>query len=183
MFNLQGSEIIVILLLALVVLGPEKLPGAIRRFTKTYAELKKMGTSFQDEVKSAFDEPMREVRETADLVKQQVDIDALEAEAEADTAAGDQSRSPHPEVEGSPGAAAAASTSLAGPDPADLPAAMPPPVAGTGRPGPNAIPAPPNVPAPPPPFSASHGSKPVSEAASEAAPPDPVALDGEESPS
>jgi sec-independent protein translocase protein TatB len=29
-FNMSGSEIVVILLLALIVLGPEKLPEAIR---------------------------------------------------------------------------------------------------------------------------------------------------------
>ena len=49
-FNLSGSEIVVILLLALVVLGPEKLPDALRRAGRTYAELKKMGNSFQTEV-------------------------------------------------------------------------------------------------------------------------------------
>lgn len=69
MFNLSGSEIIVILLLALVVLGPEKLPDALRRAGKTYAELKKVGSSFQDEMKQAMDEPMREMRETADLLR------------------------------------------------------------------------------------------------------------------
>ncbi len=56
MFNLQGSEIIVILLLALVVLGPEKLPEAVRKFTQTYSELKKMSSGFQSELKSALDE-------------------------------------------------------------------------------------------------------------------------------
>lgn len=84
MFNLQGSEIIVILLLALVVLGPEKLPGAIRRFTRTYAELKKMSTGFQTELKSALDEPMKEMRETADLLKETADPNRLIAEAEAE---------------------------------------------------------------------------------------------------
>lgn len=73
MFNLQGSEIIFILLLALVVLGPEKLPSAIRRFTQTYNELRKMGTSFQTELRSSLDEPMREMRETADLIRQNAD--------------------------------------------------------------------------------------------------------------
>ncbi|MGZ0193761.1 MAG: twin-arginine translocase TatA/TatE family subunit, partial [Acidimicrobiales bacterium] len=52
MFNLQGSEIVVILLLALVILGPEKLPDAIRKFAQTYGELKKMGTGFQSEFRS-----------------------------------------------------------------------------------------------------------------------------------
>ena len=74
MFNLSGSEIIVILLLALVVLGPEKLPDALRRAGRTYAELKKMGNSFQSEMKSVLDEPMREMRETADLLKKSVDF-------------------------------------------------------------------------------------------------------------
>jgi sec-independent protein translocase protein TatB len=81
-FNLQGSEIIVILLLALVVLGPEKLPDAIRKFSQTYGEIKKMGTGFQSELKSALDEPMREMRETADLVKRSADPARIAEEAE-----------------------------------------------------------------------------------------------------
>ena len=84
MFNLQGSEIIVILLLALVVLGPEKLPDAVRKFTQTYSELKKMSTGFQSELKSALDEPMREMRETAKLVRDAADPNAIMAEAEAE---------------------------------------------------------------------------------------------------
>jgi sec-independent protein translocase protein TatB len=73
-FNLSGSEIVVILLLALVVLGPEKLPDALKRAGRTYAELKKMGNSFQEEVKSALDEPMKEMRETADLLRKAADF-------------------------------------------------------------------------------------------------------------
>jgi sec-independent protein translocase protein TatB len=82
-FNLQGSEIIVILLLALVVLGPEKLPDAVRRFMKTYNELRKMGQGFQSELKSALDEPMRELRDTANLIKEQADPTRLFEEASA----------------------------------------------------------------------------------------------------
>ncbi len=84
MFNLQGSEIVVILLLALVVLGPEKLPDAVRKFTQTYAELKKMSSGFQSELKSALDEPMREMRETANLVRNAADPSKIIAEAEAE---------------------------------------------------------------------------------------------------
>ena len=69
MFNLSGSEIVVILLLALVILGPEKLPDFLRRAGRTYAELKRMGNSFQTEMKSVLDEPMKEMRETADLLQ------------------------------------------------------------------------------------------------------------------
>ena len=81
MFNLSGSEIVFLLLLALIVLGPEKLPEAVRKFGKTYAEFKKMTTGFQTELKSALDEPMREMRETAEAIKQAASFD-LDAEPE-----------------------------------------------------------------------------------------------------
>lgn len=72
MFNLSGSEIVVIILLALIVLGPEKLPEAIRRFGRVYGELKRMSSGFQNEFRNAFDEPIRELRETAQLTKDAV---------------------------------------------------------------------------------------------------------------
>jgi sec-independent protein translocase protein TatB len=83
-FNLQGSEIIVILLLALIVLGPEKLPDAIRKFSRTYADFKKMSSGFQTELKAALDEPMREMRETAGMVRDAADPDKLMREAQAE---------------------------------------------------------------------------------------------------
>lgn len=75
MFNLSGSELIFLLLLALVVLGPEKLPDAIRKFGRIYAELRKMSTGFQSELRQAMDEPMRELRETAELTRRAVTFD------------------------------------------------------------------------------------------------------------
>ncbi len=75
MFNFSGSEIVFLLLLALIILGPEKLPDAIRSFGKTYAEFKKATTGFQSELKNALDEPMREMRETADALKQAASFD------------------------------------------------------------------------------------------------------------
>lgn len=90
MFNLQGSEIIIILLLALVVLGPEKLPDAVRRFSQTYSELKKMGSGFQSELKSALDEPMREMRETAKMVRDAADPSKIASEAEAERRLNDE---------------------------------------------------------------------------------------------
>jgi sec-independent protein translocase protein TatB len=83
-FNLQGSEIIVILLIALVVLGPDRLPDAVRRFMQTYNELKKMGSGFQAEIKSAFDEPMREMRDTVSTIRDAADPTKLMAEADAE---------------------------------------------------------------------------------------------------
>ncbi|TDT16439.1 sec-independent protein translocase protein TatB [Ilumatobacter fluminis] len=78
MFNFQGSEIVIILLLALVVLGPEKLPEAMRKAGQMYGELKKMSSSFQSEFRSVLDEPVREVKETADLLRDSADFTKLQ---------------------------------------------------------------------------------------------------------
>ena len=78
MFNLQGSEIIIVLLLALVVLGPEKLPDAMRKMGQAYAELKKMSSGFQSEFRAAIDEPMRELRETANVLRDSADFTKLQ---------------------------------------------------------------------------------------------------------
>lgn len=75
MFNLKGSEIVFLLLIALVVLGPEKLPDAIRKFGRVYGEIRKMANGFQGELRSAFDEPMREIRGTADAIRQAANLD------------------------------------------------------------------------------------------------------------
>jgi sec-independent protein translocase protein TatB len=106
-FNFSGSEIVFLLLLALIILGPEKLPEAVRKFGSTYAELKKMSTGFQSELKQALDEPMREMRETADAFKKaatfDVDLDPRkmlqpEASAEAAPTAAAPAASPTPPV-------------------------------------------------------------------------------------
>lgn len=76
-FNFQGSELIIILLLALVVLGPEKLPEAMRRAGRFYADLKKMSSSFQEEFRAVVDEPMREMRETATALRDSADFTKL----------------------------------------------------------------------------------------------------------
>jgi len=86
MFNLSGSEIVFLLLIALIVLGPEKLPEAVRKFGKAYAEFKKMSSGFQSELKTALDEPMREMRETAEAFKKAANFDFLDEPDEADTA-------------------------------------------------------------------------------------------------
>ena len=75
MFNLSGSELIFLVIIALVVLGPDKLPEAMRKAGKAYADFKKMTTGFQSEMKSVLDEPMREIRETAELAKQSAMFD------------------------------------------------------------------------------------------------------------
>jgi sec-independent protein translocase protein TatB len=150
-FNFQGSELIIILLLALVVLGPEKLPEAMRRLGSFYADLKKMSTSFQDEFKAAVEEPVRELRDTANTLRDSADFQAFSA--------GERDEKPK--------SADMSSEALATPDPgvtptddvpfgdrqAPEPDADPPATSGdepvAERSGP------PPYPAPPPPFSSS----------------------------
>lgn len=74
MFNLSGSEIVIILLLALVILVPDKLPDFMRKAGRTWGELRRMSNSFQDEVRKGFDEPSRELRQTASQVKKAATI-------------------------------------------------------------------------------------------------------------
>ena len=147
MFNLQGSEIIVILLIALVVLGPERLPDAVRRFMQTYNELKKMGTGFQSEIKSALDEPMREMRNTANMVRDAADPSKLMAEAEERLRRDAEQASPHGVID--PGYDVVA-TPGSPPTPAPPPPATPPPALAASCEGllPTPAPPPPPLPAP-----------------------------------
>jgi len=64
-FNLTGGEIVVLLLIGLVVLGPEKLPDAMRKFGRVYNEVRRVATGIQRDVTSTFSEPVDELRKTA----------------------------------------------------------------------------------------------------------------------
>jgi len=61
-FNLSGSEIVFILLAALVLLGPEKLPETLRKVGRVYAEVRKISNGFQSELRNVLDEPTKEIR-------------------------------------------------------------------------------------------------------------------------
>jgi sec-independent protein translocase protein TatB len=92
-FNIEGSELIFLLLIALVVLGPEKLPEAVRKFTKGYAEFKKMASGFQGEMRNVLDEPLRELRGTADAVRAAAKFD-LDPDAGSAADSGSTSATP-----------------------------------------------------------------------------------------
>lgn len=55
MFNVGGAELLVIMLLALVVLGPDKLPAAARQVGRVMGEIRRMSQGFQQELRSAMD--------------------------------------------------------------------------------------------------------------------------------
>lgn len=52
--SLGPAEILVILVVALIVLGPERLPKAARQIGKAVAEVRQWSGGIQDEVRNAF---------------------------------------------------------------------------------------------------------------------------------
>ena len=59
MFNVGTGELLVILLIALIVLGPDKLPDAARKMGNVMGELRRMSGGFQAEMRSAMDDLTR----------------------------------------------------------------------------------------------------------------------------
>jgi sec-independent protein translocase protein TatB len=64
MFDIGWSELLVIGIVALVVIGPKELPGVVRTIGQTVAKLRRMAADFQNQ----FNEAMREA-DLADLKK------------------------------------------------------------------------------------------------------------------
>jgi Tat protein translocase TatB subunit len=58
MGSLGAPEILVILLVALLVLGPERLPEAARTAGRVLGELRRMSSGFQSELRDAINNPV-----------------------------------------------------------------------------------------------------------------------------
>lgn len=69
MFNFSGSEIVFLLVLGLVVLGPEKLPVVLRKAGRLYGEFKRVTSDAQSDFRQAFAEPIRDFQEVANEYK------------------------------------------------------------------------------------------------------------------
>lgn len=61
MFNVGGGEFLIILLVALVVLGPAKLPEAARQIGKIVGEFRRLSSGFQAEMQAAINDPVSKV--------------------------------------------------------------------------------------------------------------------------
>jgi sec-independent protein translocase protein TatB len=68
-FNFSGSEIVFLLLAGLVVLGPERLPGVIRQIGKLYGDIRRTTQDLEKELRGTFDEPIKDLRSTADSIR------------------------------------------------------------------------------------------------------------------
>lgn len=59
MGSIGAPEVLVVLVLALIVLGPNRLPGAARSVGRAFRELRRVTSGFQDELRGSLDpEPM-----------------------------------------------------------------------------------------------------------------------------
>lgn len=58
MGSIGAPEILVILVVALLVLGPERLPEAARQAGRVLAELRRMSAGFQAELRDAIQQPV-----------------------------------------------------------------------------------------------------------------------------
>lgn len=56
MFNVGGSELLVIFLVALIFLGPEKLPKVAKQAGSFMAQARRISDGFRDELKTAMDD-------------------------------------------------------------------------------------------------------------------------------
>lgn len=59
MLNVGTPELLVILVVALIVLGPTRLPEVARQIGKAIGEIRRLGSGFQAEMRDAMQEPVR----------------------------------------------------------------------------------------------------------------------------
>jgi sec-independent protein translocase protein TatB len=108
MFNVGGGELLVIMLIALIVLGPQRLPDAARQVGKVMSEVRRVSSGFQRELKDAFDTdadaPARRTEATP-LAATVADADADAKAGAADGAGTDATASGGDAGEGEPTAA------------------------------------------------------------------------------
>jgi len=55
MFNIGPEKLMVVLLVALIVLGPDKLPNAARQIGRYLSDFRRISQGFQQELRSAID--------------------------------------------------------------------------------------------------------------------------------
>ena len=58
MLNFSPEKLLLVAIIALIVLGPHRLPQAARNLGRFMAQLRHMSSSFQDDVRGALSEPM-----------------------------------------------------------------------------------------------------------------------------
>jgi len=100
MFDIGFAEIVLIAIVGLLVIGPDRLPGAIRTGSAWLGQIRRSFNSIRDEVQRELhnDEIMRQLRESNDSLQREVQqvsatvdqsLRQTEAEMHSATAAAD----------------------------------------------------------------------------------------------
>jgi sec-independent protein translocase protein TatB len=84
MFNIGGGELLVIVLIALIVLGPQRLPDAMRTVGRVVGEVRRISTGFQQELRDAFEDSEIADEASAPRRRETVPLAAAVAEATPD---------------------------------------------------------------------------------------------------
>jgi sec-independent protein translocase protein TatB len=139
MFGMGGSEILVILVIALLFLGPEKLPGAAKQISKGIRDIKRQSRALQQQIenddqiggairdiKSALRGDEAPVRPKPIKPKKPKALPEATAIAPAIAAVSGELAEPSPTPPADPASAAAADATEASSEPAQLTLTLPP---------------------------------------------------------
>ncbi|MDR2123769.1 MAG: twin-arginine translocase TatA/TatE family subunit [Desulfovibrio sp.] len=106
MFGIGGTEFLVILIVGILVLGPDHLPRLVRTFAKVMSEFRKISTDFQRAVHFEADEAERAQKEPPQKKKKPKKQPPSPPAPDENPAAAAAPSTPEPEPEAAPPAIA-----------------------------------------------------------------------------
>jgi sec-independent protein translocase protein TatB len=72
-FDIAWTELLIVAVIAVIVVGPKELPGMLRAFGKTFSQVRRTAREFQ----STFDEALRDAERQAKLDEVKKDLDEV----------------------------------------------------------------------------------------------------------
>ena len=127
MFNVGTAELLVILLVALLVLGPNKLPDAARQVGRALGELRRLSSGFQAEMRDALREPVEGKPASGATTPVKNDGDGALSSPKPGDAGAETTATPPPVTDGSGTTGADVEHLPPSPSPSPSPPPSPPP--------------------------------------------------------
>ena len=81
MFNIGGGELLIIILVIIIFIGPSKLPEVANTLGRLSTTIRRFNQSFQDEIRDSFEDPIEEAareRGKQILMKESNDLENIE---------------------------------------------------------------------------------------------------------